>query len=257
MTAKAVATQTNSAAASPPSLPRLSDGLKRATADRFNLILDPASDSYAWQPPENPTPALIDEAKRAALQTEKALQPAPSGMKIQWLVQLGVLTLGKLSAEEAKVKIQAYVRDLAHPPLAFTDETRIAAARRFKFFPAFAELVDFLDECCAPQRERLRRLRRLGAAIPPKPEAERGKRYSDMTDEEKRAFDQAMAPFRGASKRPIVPAGGSQSDQRYARRTALDVQMQAAAARFHAEEGDELTPTDIDASMKDDREGGL
>lgn len=170
-TARAV-TPRQPATASLPSPPSLSDALRRALADHLNLQPTPDGDGYRWQPPEHPTPVLIAEAKHVRPQLERYLEPAPEHVKLRWLTQLGTLTAGSSTVEEALTRIKAYARDLDHPAFCFTDSSRVDAARRFKFWPSFAELARFLDEVAQPHRERLQRLRRIGAgdALPTQPQ---------------------------------------------------------------------------------------
>lgn len=152
--------------ASRPQPPSLSDGLKSAIADSLNLVLTP-DDEYVWQPPTTLPARVVDEARRAAAQLEHALRPAGEDLKARWLAQLAQLCAGTSSAEDGLTRLRAIARDLDHPPLCFTDDTRIAAARKFKFFPSFAELSGLLDAVRHPYRDRLDRLRRLGPAQAP------------------------------------------------------------------------------------------
>jgi len=159
--------------------------LKSAIADSLNLRPIGEGGQDVWVPPSNLPARICDEAARAAKQLEHALRPASAEVKGRWLSQLAQLVApGRDSAPDMLARINAMRRDLDHPPLCFTDETRVRAGKAFTFFPSFAELSGLLDGVCDPYRERLRRLRRLGPAQQPEP-AE--------TDEEIIARRQAMA----------------------------------------------------------------
>jgi len=161
--------------------------LKSAIADSLNLVpatLDGES-GHVWQPPGNLPARIVDEAKRAAQALERALRPAGAEIKGRWLSQLAQLVApGRDSAPDMLARINAMARDLDHPPLCFDDETRIIAARKFTFFPSFAELAGLLDGIRQPYRNRLGRLRRLGPAQQPE---------RTESDEEIIARRQAMA----------------------------------------------------------------
>src|SRR5258708_21857219 len=174
------------ATASPPPLPSLSGGLKSAIADSLNLVpatLDGES-GHVWQPPGNLPARIIDEAKRVAQALERALWPAGAAVKGRWLSQLAQLVApGRDGAPDMLARVNAMARDLDHPPLCFTDETRVRAAKAFTFFPSFAELAGLLDGIRQPYRERLERLRRLVPAQQPErveSEAERDARGQAM-----------------------------------------------------------------------------
>src|SRR5579859_6524348 len=156
------------ATASLPQLPSLSDGLKSAIADSLNLVPTSDGEAYVWQPPSNLPQRIVDEAARSAKQLEHALKPASMDIKGLWLSQLAQLVApGRDSAPDMLARINAMERDLDHPPLCFTDETRIKAGKEFRFFPSFAELAALLDSVRHPYRERLARLRRIGTAQAP------------------------------------------------------------------------------------------
>lgn len=122
---------------------------------------------------------------------------------MHWLAQLGVLCAGNMPAADAKVKIQAYGYDLEFPALCFTDATRASAARQFTWFPSFAELSEFLESIARPYRIQLERMRRISSAetkIEP-----RGRKWSDLTDDERKAHNDMMARLKSelASSEPM------------------------------------------------------
>ncbi len=104
---------------------------------------------------------MIAEAGQAAHALAVQLSPSPLGVRLHWLSGLGILIAGNMPLDDVKAKVAAYAAGLSHPSVCFTDETRFAAARRFKWWPSFSELAQFLDGEAAPLRERLRRLNRV------------------------------------------------------------------------------------------------
>lgn len=150
------------------SLPKLTDALKSAIADNlFPSTLDGEPLPPAWKPPADLPDALIFEAQDAHLSLSNALSlPARDGLKLQWLTQLGVLVAGTMGANDAKVKLKAMAQDLEYPAICFTEDTRRDAAKRFKFFPSYAELASFFDEFLEPQKQRRDRLNALSKIDP-------------------------------------------------------------------------------------------
>ena len=144
------------------SVPRLSDALMKAIDDSLNLIPNAAGD-LVWAPPAALSPGIVDEAKSVCAPFAAALEPASDAYKLRWLSQLEQLVSGATSPEEGVTRIRAMIRDLDHPALCFTDETRREAARRFKYLPAFADLAPFLDDVVRPHLQRLRRLKRIAS----------------------------------------------------------------------------------------------
>lgn len=92
----------------------------------------------------------------------------------RWLGDLGVLVAGAMGADEARAKLVAYTSLIAddYPRATFTRRTLAAAARRFKFFPSFSELCDFLDETRGDLRTKLDRLQRLATPLRKRQEPE-------------------------------------------------------------------------------------
>lgn len=92
------------------------------------------------------------------------MQPAKCANVSKWLASLGVLLAGKMSIDEAKVRIAAYTELLDMPEYCYTKESLGNAAREFQWWPSFKELDDFLGTQkpeIARTYWRLDRLRRL------------------------------------------------------------------------------------------------
>ena len=87
--------------------------------------------------------------------------PAPRQTATKWIVALGACTAGQMSADDVKMKVKVYADLLDEPEFAYTKESLKAAATKFKWFPSFAELQEFL-EC---QGGEIRRLNRRLVAI--------------------------------------------------------------------------------------------
>ncbi len=93
------------------------------------------------------------------------MRPADDDTVRRWLGELGVLVAGAMGVDEARAKLGAFTSLIAddYPRAAFTRRTLATAARRFKFFPAFSELCDFLDETAAELRSKVNRIQALAA----------------------------------------------------------------------------------------------
>lgn len=73
------------------------------------------------------------------------MQPAKRANVSKWLASLGVLLAGRMSLDEAKVRVAAYTELLDMPEYCFTKESLGNAAREFHWWPSFKELDDFLS----------------------------------------------------------------------------------------------------------------
>src|SRR5260221_37486 len=232
------------ARASPPPVPSWSGGLKSGIADSLNLRPIGEGGQDVWVPPSNLPARICDEAARAAKQLEHALRPASAEVKGRWLSQLAQLVApGRDSAPDMLARINALRRDLDHPPLCFTDDTRIIAAKKFMFLPSFAELAGLLDGIRQPYRDRLERLRRLGPAQQPERaenDAEMHARRHDRPRREKAgsvgALDRPSAdPGRGLNDYPPKNPPATTARRRYrARRERAPRGAGAAYPRLQA-----------------------
>ncbi len=128
--------------------------------------------ALSWHPPALVSAALRAEAKAALTAAKAALEPPARATVGKWLAGLGMLAAGKTDAATASAKLAAYARFLDHPAACFTEASLKAAARRFKWFPSFAEIAQFLDEEARPWRDRHSRLDRLACAEADEPKTE-------------------------------------------------------------------------------------
>lgn len=97
---------------------------------------------------------------------------------------------------------------LEFPARCFNRASLNAAARKFKFFPAYSEVCEHL-EAEASELKRLRHdLRRLLAQ--PVEDDQPPPRYAELTDDQRAEVDRQLAKLRGLTSRPEIPAQGSE-----------------------------------------------
>lgn len=91
------------------------------------------------------------------------MRPADDETVRQWLGDLGVLIASAMTVDEARAKLAAYTSLLTedYPRAAFTRRTLATAGRRFKYFPTFGELCDFLDDTRGDLRVKVGRVQAL------------------------------------------------------------------------------------------------
>ena len=135
------------------------------------------------------------EAERALVAAEAALQPAPQALAERFVTALGTLTATRPGEADGLAKVRAYAAMLEFPASAFTRSSLDAAARKFRFFPSYAELVEHLEAEVA-QAKALRHQLRRAVALPVEGAKPAGK-YSAMTPEQRAEFDALMARWRG------------------------------------------------------------
>ena len=104
---------------------------------------------------------LKDEAEAQLAAAEEALRTADRSLALKWLGSLGVLTAGKMGAEDARLKAAAYVRMLDYPEYCYTEETLRNTARLFNWFPSYSEISGFLDARAREPRALVWRLKRI------------------------------------------------------------------------------------------------
>lgn len=152
---------------------------------------------------------MIAEARAAMAAVDAALQPAPIDLVKRWLEALGALVAAAPGEAEAARKIHAMATMLEFPASAFNRASLNAAARKFRFFPSYAELCEHLEAETA-EAKRLRHQLRRAVALPVAEHQPRG-RWSEMTDEQRAEFDRLMAGWRG--QRGPMPAKSENMDE--------------------------------------------
>lgn len=149
-----------------------------------------------WTLPQRITMDLILDAQRAATAYGRLLVRAPDHLVNSWLNALGTLMAGQMTAGDAKVKIAAYAGLLDHPSLCYTQQTLAAAGRKFKWWPSFAELAEFLDDIAREPRRHATRINALANTSPRVPPEEQPRRYKDLSPEEQQAHNDFMTNWR-------------------------------------------------------------
>lgn len=134
------------------------------------------------------------EAERALAAIEAALQPAPQALALRWISALGTLTATKPGEADGDAKARAYAAMLEYPGSAFSRASLDAAARKFRWFPSYAEVCEHLEAEVAAAKAQRHQLRRA-VALPAEGSRPVGK-WSTMTDEQKAEFESTMAKFR-------------------------------------------------------------
>lgn len=118
-------------------------------------------------------------------------EASPSLVRM-WLTEVAIRCISP-NIGDLKVKIQAYAVDLRFPVICFTDETRLAAARRFEWFPAFSKLYEFFNGVAA---EHWRVLARLSAIANLKEVAKPSRiSYAALSEEDRAEMDALLANF--------------------------------------------------------------
>lgn len=152
------------------------------------------------------------EAQAALMAVDEALRPAPEGLALRWLTALGTLTATKPDEADAAGKARAYATMLEFPASAFTKSSLGAAARKFRWFPAFAEVCEHLEAETAEAKALRHQLRRA-VSLPVAEHQPRG-RWSEMTDEQRAEFDRLMAGWRGQRGPMPVKAENLDEDEK-------------------------------------------
>jgi hypothetical protein len=149
-----------------------------------------------WTAPKTVEERDAGEALRNLPIVERLCQPCPRETVSKWLATLGVMCAGQqLTAADAKAKISAYSAHLNHPASCFTNDTLNEAARKFKWFPSYAEVAEFLDLKAQQQLNMRFRLEKIaGAKVAEKPRP--GKSWQEMTADERAKFNEIMAGVR-------------------------------------------------------------
>lgn len=168
----------------------LSSQLRAATEPESRAVY---SEGFAlvesWSLPARITAELIGDAVAALPALDGSLMPADRQTVERWLIALGTLCAGNLTAADARVKVMAYARLIDHPGACFTEATLRVAGKAFKWLPSFAELSAFLDEQAKPQRDLRARVERLARSLPTTGAEPKPKRYRDMTPSERTKVD--------------------------------------------------------------------
>ena len=153
-----------------------------------------------------------------------------------------------MTLDEAKEKIAAYAMGLRHPAFCFSEASLYAAAKKFKWFPTYSEVSDWLDAKSREARNTLQRLEMLAGAKPSKPrEPDMVRKVEDATPEQRAQHLEAMRALKtrlaaqGVGNTPEAQKARRAVDNRIAQqRAAMAPMIEAARARFleEAREGE-------------------
>lgn len=99
-----------------------------------------------WQPPAI-NPAMQQHAAKVLENFTERFQPSQISSARRWLDSLGMFVVGKTTVDDLTARIEAYAGIACkYPRGCFTQSSLERAAEKFKFWPAYAEIRDFLEE---------------------------------------------------------------------------------------------------------------
>lgn len=113
----------------------------------------------AWKEPAKVDPALRDEARNWLAVMMRGTRMAGTQMVQRWLVSLmPFVALKGMPMDEARTKVAAYAAQMQEmPEYLFTQANLGAAARFFKWFPEYADLMAWFDKEDVAHRQRMER----------------------------------------------------------------------------------------------------
>lgn len=190
----------------PASLPILPKEVMSLIADNGPLMF-PAdgSPSYhsGWSVPKTIPAALAEKLPGLLQMVERSLIAAPATAIGLALTELSVHYWEKDRPQgHFKSLARDYLEDLSHVPPDILAEGIRQYRRNAVWFPKVAELLAIVNPMIDQRKREADRLRRLiaaqkdGGTVAQQPER-KGKRWSEMTDEEKAAHDKRMAEIGG------------------------------------------------------------
>lgn len=145
-----------------------------------------------WTPPAEVDARDKGEARNKLPLALRAAAPCGRETVKDWLNALGVMCAGQMTATDAKAKISVYAANLDHPALCFTQETLGEAGRKFKWFPSYAEVIEFLDAKARPARALAYRLKKISEAPEREHKPAQGQTWRSMTPEQREQFKAMM-----------------------------------------------------------------
>jgi hypothetical protein len=185
--------------------------LASAIADQSTgVIADSGFDvrPAAWKPPAVVTEDMRNEARSLLPAIDAQLAAAPQPDVELWLATLGALTARRDQAmQDVQIRLRAYASMMTVPAGCLTQEVLARAGRKFTWFPAYAEVAEFIEAEAAKLRAKKRRLERIAEAKAAGPRAEpKPRRWADLTDDERAAADAKLAQLKAASPASVVRA---------------------------------------------------
>ncbi|MFT9441051.1 MAG: hypothetical protein ABF593_04730 [Acetobacter papayae] len=153
-------------------------------------------------PKTQPSGAVVSEAKRILPDLERAMEPMPHdrlGVEVDRFLDMLNAAVANPQDEQAlqmrKMAVAMACEGMA--AIVWTPDTLRLAVRRFKFFPAAAEFVEFMEDQLAPLRSRLAGVRMVARTTP----REEGPTRTSMTPEQREAVRQKAARATEALRR--------------------------------------------------------
>lgn len=145
-----------------------------------------------WNLPESISPGLIQDARSALPAAEADCRPADKAQVGKWLNALGMLCAGSMTAQEAAAKLNAYSTMLEVPASVLTRTNLDEAAKKFTWFPSYAEVAQFLEARSSVKRKIRDRLERIATSTPSQQEPANVP-WSQRTEDQKARLDSILA----------------------------------------------------------------
>lgn len=141
---------------------------------------------------------MIDQARQFLPVAESECAPVQAMRSDAWLSALWDITAHeKLDADSQDQKLDILNAMIAeYPGVIFTRDSLTRAARQFKFWPAFMELSEFLDNEAYPVRARRDRLYALANSQPCEPQVDNWP--PKRTKEDIQAVEEIMKKWRSS-----------------------------------------------------------
>lgn len=139
----------------------VSKSLSEALEAPTTLTLDGEVRRSTWKPPASVSNEMRTEAAALVAKIDAAMGLCPQDDVRDWLTSLGALVAANITVADARARLTAYVGMLEYPSACYTKASLRKAARRFKFFPTYGELTDFLDAQLAEIRTKRQRLQAI------------------------------------------------------------------------------------------------
>ena len=115
----------------------------------------------SWSLPANTSQQERDDASAFLPIAQQSCRTASATDARKWLTTLGTLVAGNMPVQDARAKLTAYVGLLEMPVGMMTREALDRAGRRFKWFPTYSELAEFVDSEKAALSRNLSRVRAI------------------------------------------------------------------------------------------------
>lgn len=173
--------------------------------DNGPMMFPETGPSYraGWSPPKTITSALAERLPGLLRAAEHALLPASAETALLHLNKLALhYWQADRPASHFKSLVADYLLDLAHVPPDILEAGVAEYRRTAEWFPKVSQLLAIMNPMVEQRKRETERLRRLmvsqkdGGTTTADTER-RGKRWSEMTDEEKAAHDKRMAEIGG------------------------------------------------------------